>query len=69
MYIKIPTQVVHSHELLGTPIFLRFLNMIINDATVQLDEGLEVWSGCYGCSKYSNNIHVYTNMCIIIKSL
>lgn len=25
-----------------TPLFLRFINMIINDATVQLDEGLEV---------------------------
>ena len=25
------------------PILLRFINMIINDATVQLDEGLEVW--------------------------
>ena len=24
------------------PIFLRFINMIVNDATVQLDEGLEV---------------------------
>ena len=24
------------------PVFLRFLNMMINDATVQLDEGLEV---------------------------
>lgn len=25
-----------------TPVFLRFINMIINDAIVQLDEGLEV---------------------------
>ena len=26
------------------PTLLRFINMIINDATLQLDEGLEVWS-------------------------
>lgn len=38
---KLCQEVVHSNELLDTPIFLRFLNMIINDATVQLDEGLE----------------------------
>lgn len=25
------------------PTLLRFINMIINDATLQLDEGLEVW--------------------------
>ena len=25
------------------PTLLRFINMLINDATVQLDEGLEVW--------------------------
>ncbi len=47
-----PTQVVHSRELLDTPIFLRFLNMIINDATVQLDEGLEV--GSFICSQLTS---------------
>ena len=26
------------------PPLLRFINMIINDATIQLDEGLEVWN-------------------------
>lgn len=25
-----------------TPLFLRFMNMMINDATLQLDEGLQV---------------------------
>ena len=28
-----------SHQI---PLFLRFLNMIVNDATLQLDEGLQV---------------------------
>jgi len=36
------TQVLESHEQLATPVFLRFTNMMINDATVQLDEGLDV---------------------------
>ena len=42
------------------PILLRFINMIINDATVQLDEGLEVWgnevlgSGCMGLKVWRN---------------
>ena len=27
----------------NTPLFLRFMNMIINDATLQLDEGLQVY--------------------------
>jgi len=34
-------QVLESHEQLATPVFLRFTNMMINDATVQLDEGLD----------------------------
>ena len=35
------------------PILLRFINMIINDATVQLDEGLEVWgNGSMGMELY-----------------
>lgn len=32
------------------PVFLRFLNMMINDATVQLDEGLEVGVALGGAS-------------------
>lgn len=35
-------QATESLFLQETPLFLRFINMIINDATVQLDEGLEV---------------------------
>ena len=31
------------------PTLLRFINMIINDATLQLDEGLEVWESDYQC--------------------
>lgn len=27
------------------PLFLRFINMMLNDATVQLDEGLQVGLG------------------------
>ena len=34
------------------PSLLRFINMIINDATVQLDEGLEVWESEYGTRVY-----------------
>ncbi len=35
-------QAVHFTGQLKTPLFLRFINMMINDATVQLDEGLSV---------------------------
>ena len=44
VYYLLPTltQVLESHEQLATPVFLRFTNMMINDATVQLDEGLDV---------------------------
>ena len=35
-------QVLESNFEEDTPIFLKFINMMINDATVQLDEGLEV---------------------------
>ena len=35
-------QAVDFNDALETPIFLRFINMMVNDTTVQLDEGLEV---------------------------
>ena len=43
----INTQAIESVALMETPLFLRFINMIVNDATIQLDEGLEVFDG-YG---------------------
>lgn len=39
--LTLSQQAVQSAVFLETPIFLRFINMMINDATVQLDEGLE----------------------------
>ena len=44
---KFNTQAIESVALMETPLFLRFINMIVNDATIQLDEGLEVFDG-YG---------------------
>ena len=37
----------YSEATQTTPVFLRFINMIINDAIVQLDEGLEVRELCF----------------------
>ena len=37
------------------PSLLQFINMIINDATLQLDEGLEVWGmGVWGMEKWGS---------------
>ncbi len=51
MIILLPhRQAVCAHEQLKTPLFLRFINMMINDATVQLDEGLDVSRAhCLAC--------------------
>ena len=42
-----------NHDSPNTPVFLRFINMIVNDAIVQLDEALQV---CYTCANISTFI-------------
>ena len=45
-YLCLPTQqAVQSYDGSEIPLFLRFINLMLNDATVQLDEGLQVGVG------------------------
>ena len=48
-------QVLRSKFEHDTPVFLKFINMMVNDATLQLDEGLQV-------SQYININHRETSL-------